>query len=83
VSPAQPGPRAGGGGASELLELRVIASPDVAAQAVARLGELVAIDRQRGPYPSRKTPSLVRYYLTGRLHPTDTTANAGRGGASR
>jgi hypothetical protein len=83
VSPATPDPKAGGYEASELLELRVIAAPHTAAQAVARLAELVALDRQRGPYPSRKTPGLVRYYLTGRLHPTDTTANAGRGGASR
>jgi hypothetical protein len=53
---------------SDLLELRVIGPPTAAAQAVARLAELVELDRQRGPYPSRKTPGLVLYYLTGRLH---------------
>jgi hypothetical protein len=63
----------------ELLELRVIAPPRTAAQAIARLGELVALERQTGPYPSRKTPGLVLYYLTGRLHPT----TAGRGGEPR
>jgi hypothetical protein len=68
---------------SELLELRVIAAPRTAAQAVARLGELVALDRQTGPYPSRKTPGLVRYYLTGRLHPTHTGGAAGTGGEPR
>ena len=66
---------------SELLELRVIAPPRTAAQAVARLGELVALERQSGPYPSRKTPGLVLYYLTGRLHPPTTMA--GRGGEPR
>jgi hypothetical protein len=62
---------------SELVELRVIAPPDVAAQTVARLAELVAIDRQSGPYPSRKTPGLVLYYLTGRLHPAAAAAPPG------
>jgi hypothetical protein len=81
VSPAEPGARAGCGGGSELLELRVIAAPDVASQAVARLGELVKLDRQTDPYPSRKTPGLVLYYLTGRLHPTP--AAAGTGGEPR
>jgi hypothetical protein len=59
---------------SDLVELRVIAPSEVAAQAVARLAELVAIDRQTGPYPSRKTPGLVMYYLTGRLHPAAAAA---------
>jgi hypothetical protein len=68
---------------SELLELRVIAAPRTAAQAVARLAELVALDRQSGPYPSRKTPGLVLYYLTGRLQPPHAGGAAGTGGAPR
>jgi hypothetical protein len=69
---------------SELLELRVIGAPQAAAQAVTRLAELVVIDRQTGPYPSRKTPGLVLYYLTGRLPPTDAdAAAAGTGGEPR
>jgi hypothetical protein len=52
-----------------LLDVRVIGAPEDAGQAVARLGELLELDRQRGPYPSRKTPELVRFYLTGRLTP--------------
>jgi hypothetical protein len=52
---------------SELLELRVIGAPAAAEQAVVRLQELLDLDRQNGPYPSRKRPELVRYYLTGRL----------------
>jgi hypothetical protein len=56
---------------SEVLDVRVIAAPDLAAQAVARLGGLLDLDRQRGPYPSRTTPGLVRYYLTCRLRPAD------------
>jgi hypothetical protein len=68
---------------SELLEIRVIGEPEAAIQAVARLGELLDVDRYGGPYPSRKTPGLVRCYLTGRLRATaaparplgDTTAH--------
>jgi hypothetical protein len=52
-----------------LLDVRVIAAPQVAEQAVTRLAELLDLDRLSGPYPSRKTPGLVRYYLTGRLRP--------------
>ncbi len=52
---------------SELLELRIIGAPDAAEQAVTQLQELLDLDRQGGPYPSRKNPGLVRYYLTGRL----------------
>jgi hypothetical protein len=54
---------------SDLVEVRVIGAPEVAARAVVRLGELFTLDRLSGPYPSRKTPELVRFYLTGRLRP--------------
>jgi hypothetical protein len=65
-------PAEGGCGAvSELLDVRVIGAPEVAAQAVARLAGLLELDRWRGPYPGRKTPGLVRCYLTGRLKPAD------------
>jgi hypothetical protein len=56
---------------SDLLDVRVIGAPALAAQAVARLGELLNPARQHGPLPSRTTPGLVRYYLTGRLRPAD------------
>jgi hypothetical protein len=56
---------------SDLLEVRVIGAPDLAEQAVARLGGLLDLDRQRGPYPSRTTPGLVRHYLAGRLRPAE------------
>jgi hypothetical protein len=59
---------------TEVLDVRVIAAPDLAAQAVARLDGLLGLDRQHGPFPSRKTPGLVRYYLTGRLRPTEPPA---------
>ena len=62
---------------SELLDVRVIGAPEVAETAVARVGELLDLDRVHGPYPSRKTPGLVRFYLTGRLRPTATPAQAG------
>jgi len=52
---------------SELLDVRVIGAPEVAETAVARVGELLDLDRLHGPYPSRKTQGLARYYLTGRL----------------
>jgi hypothetical protein len=55
---------------SELLDLRVIAAPEAAEQAVARLAEVLELDRAHGPYPAR-SPGLVRYYLTGRLRPTE------------
>ncbi len=55
---------------SELLDVRVIATPEAAEQAVTRLAELLEVDRQHGPYPTRRSPGLVRYYLTGRLRPT-------------
>jgi hypothetical protein len=57
---------------SELLEIRVIGEPEATVQAVARLRELLEVDRYHGPYPSRKTPELVRCYLTGRLRQVDT-----------
>jgi hypothetical protein len=62
---------------SGLLDVRVIGAPDLAAQAVTRLGGLLDLDRQHGPSPSRTTPGLVRYYLTGRLRPADAPARAG------
>ena len=52
---------------SDLLEVRVLGAPQVAALAVGRLGELLDLERQGGPRPSRKTPGLVLYYLAGRL----------------
>ena len=57
---------------SELLKVRVIGAPRIAGQAVARLKELLELDRHSGPYPSRKTPGLVLFYLTGRLRPSTT-----------
>jgi hypothetical protein len=54
---------------SDLLSVRVIAEPPAAAGAVGRLAEVFDLDRRDGPYPSRKTPELVRYYLTGRERP--------------
>ncbi len=54
---------------SDLLEVRVLGAPTVAAEAVVRLAEVLDLDRERGPYPSCKAPELVRYYLTGRLRP--------------
>jgi hypothetical protein len=59
---------------SDLLDVRVIGAPEVAAQAVGRLGELFDLDRQGGPRPSRKTPGLVLYYLAGRLRPASAAA---------
>jgi hypothetical protein len=59
---------------SDLLDVRVIGAPDLATQVVAQLGELLDLDRQHGPLPSRKTPGLVRYYLTGRLRPAEPPA---------
>ncbi len=35
------------------------------------------LDRLHGPYPSRKTPGLVRFYLTGRLRHAHMPALAG------
>jgi hypothetical protein len=62
---------------SELLDIRVIGAPEVAETAVARVSELLDLDRLHGPYPSRKSPGLARYYLTGRLHPAKPPALAG------
>jgi hypothetical protein len=59
------------------LEIRLIGAPEIAEQAADRLLALFAFQRWSGPHPSRKTPGLVRFYLTGRLHPTDTPALAG------
>ncbi|HEY5990498.1 MAG TPA: hypothetical protein VIV12_29525 [Streptosporangiaceae bacterium] len=56
-----------------LLDVRVIGAPEDAEQAVTRLAELLDLDRQSGPRPSRKAAGLVLYYLTGRL----TSADAG------
>jgi hypothetical protein len=63
-----------------LVEVRVIGAPEVAAQAVVRLGELFTVDRLNGPYPSRKTPELVRFYLTGRLRPAAAAVSQGTEG---
>lgn len=69
---------------SELLEIRVIGAAEVAEQAAARLAELLDVDRVSGPHPSRKTPGLVLYYLTGRLRrPTGTPAVPRRRRAAR
>ena len=54
----------------DLVELRVIGAPEAAEHAVTRLAESFDLDRTSGPRPSRKTPGLVLYYLTGRLRPT-------------
>ena len=62
---------------SELLDVRVIGAPQVAEQAATRLAELLDLDRRNGPYPSRKCPELVRFYLTGRLRPAPAGATAG------
>jgi hypothetical protein len=53
----------------ELLDVRVVGTPQATTQAVFRLPELFEVGRQHGPYPSRKDPGRVRYYLTARLRP--------------
>jgi hypothetical protein len=62
---------------SELLDVRLIGAPEVADQAAARMGELLDLDRLHGPYPSRKSPGLARFCVTGRLRHPDTPALAG------
>jgi len=62
---------------SELLELRVVAAPEVAEHAVSRLAEVLDVHRTNGPRPSRTSPGLVLYYLSGRLPPTVPTGGAG------
>jgi hypothetical protein len=62
---------------SELLDVRVIGAARVAEQAITRIAELLDLDRRTGPYPSRKAPELVRFYLTGRLRPS-SAPTAGR-----
>lgn len=63
---------------SDLLNLRVITTPAAVARAIDRLAELLDLDRQDGPYPSRKTSGVVRFYLAGRLRPpANTPALAG------
>jgi hypothetical protein len=57
-----------------VVELRLIGAPKAAGEAAARLGELFALDRRSGPYPSRKTSGLVRFYLAGRLRPATAPA---------
>jgi hypothetical protein len=74
LHPAAPDANGGCGAVSEPLDVRVIGAPEAAAQAVARLGGLLELDRQHGPHPSRTTPGLVRSYLTGRLRPSGATA---------
>lgn len=49
-------------------------APAVAEQAVSRLAEVLEVHRSSGPRPSRTSPELVRYYLSGRLRPTGTAA---------
>ena len=68
-----------------LVEFRLIGAPEAAGEAAARLGELFALDRCSGPYPSRKDPGLVRFYLAGRLRPATagTPARHARGGEAR
>jgi hypothetical protein len=61
---------------SDLLDVRLIGAPEVAETAVARVGELLDLDRLHGPYPSRKSPGQVRFYLTGRLLPNRPPALA-------
>jgi hypothetical protein len=56
---------------SDLLEIRVIGAPAIAEQAVTRLATVLDLDRESGPRPSRKSPGLVLYYLTGRLRPDE------------
>jgi hypothetical protein len=62
---------------SQLLDVRVIGAPEVAETAVARVGELLAVDRLHGPYPARKSPGLVRFYLSGRLRQAAAPVQAG------
>jgi hypothetical protein len=61
---------------SELLDVRVIGAPDAAEQAVTRFAALLDLDRCTGPYPSRNSPRLVRFYLSGRLRPLPADAPA-------
>jgi hypothetical protein len=68
---------------SELLEIRVIGEPEAAVQAVARLGELLEVDRYGDPYPSRKTPRLVRCDRTARLRPAAAVRQGAEGGEVR
>jgi hypothetical protein len=63
---------------SELLDVRVIGAPPRALRAVRQVQALLDLDRPiRGPYPSRKSPGLVRFYLTGRLRHAASPAPAG------
>ena len=62
---------------SEPLDVRVIGTPEIAEKAIALTGELLNLDRLHGPYPSRKTLGLVRFYLTGRLRTAPAPALAG------
>ena len=64
---------------SDLLNVRLIAEPPAAAGAVDRLAEVLDLDGRDGPYPSRKTPELVRYYLTGRVQPTTSAPPSATG----
>jgi hypothetical protein len=68
---------------SKLLELRIIGDLGGAEQAVTRLAEPFDLDRESGPSPSRKSPGLVLYYLTGRLRPTGAQVTPRRRGAAR
>jgi hypothetical protein len=68
---------------SDLLKIRVIGAPEVAEQAVTRLAESFDLDRESGPRPSRKSPGLVLYYLTGRLRTAVAPVAPRRRGAAR
>ncbi len=54
---------------SDLVDIRVIGTVEAAVPACSRLVGLFESYRQSGPYPSRKSPDRVRYYVTGRLWP--------------
>src|SRR6266536_4499835 len=65
-------------GPGDLVDVRVIGAPEAALLAAAALAALLQVDRSHGPYPSRKDPGLVRWYLTGRLDPAAGTAGCER-----
>ena len=58
------------------------AAPEVAEHAVSRLAEVLDVHRTNGPRPSRTSPGLVLYYLSGRLPPTVPTGAAGGAGGA-
>jgi hypothetical protein len=60
-------------GMGELVEVRIIGTPQIAAQTIARMPGLFDSYRLTGPTPSRKTPGAVIYYVTGLLRPISGT----------